>query len=87
MTTLHMFELHFNPVPVGFDVLCVGASNRVDEMEGVVDGAVGSNWRELYYLAVRSPLVGVNDRTRSHVGLDDGEQCCSIPRLHQLHVA
>ena len=68
-------------------MLCVGASNWVDEMEGVVDCAVGGNWRELYYLAVCLPLVGVDDRTRSHVALDDGEQCRSIPCLHQLHVA
>ena len=63
----------------------MGAINWVDEVEGVVDCAVGDNWRELNYLVVRLPLVRVDDRTRSHMVLDDGKQCISC--LHQLHVA
>ena len=57
---LHFFELFFCCRPIAFRVLRVYLSDRIDEMQGMIDCSVIQTKLSLY-LAICCPLVGVQN--------------------------
>ena len=82
---LHGLELGLNSVPVGLDRLGVNTRDWIHEEQRVVHGEVVRQARNVANPIVGPPFVTIHHRTRLDGLLDDGQQCCSIPSLHQLH--
>ena len=66
---LHSLELRLQ---IRLHVLCVDAGDRINEVEGVVDGVMQRHSRQLLDLLISSPLVTVDDGPWSEMSLDDG---------------
>ena len=85
LNALHGLELGLNSVPVGLDRLGVNMRDWIHEEQRVIHGEKVQA-RNVANPIVGPPFVTVHHRTRLDVLLDDGQQCCSIPSLHQLHI-
>lgn len=80
MAPSHSLDLHLYPIPVGFNVVGVLSSGS-DKLYRVVDGAMSLNRWQSDDSVVCSPTVRIYCGSRIHMGLNNGQQCGSIPGI------
>ena len=81
--TLHFFELFFCCRPIAFHVLRVYPSDRIDEMQGLIDCSMIQTQLSLY-LAICYPLVGVQNWTGLYLSLYNAQKSGLITSPYEL---
>jgi len=86
MYTFHSLKLPLHSIPITFYMLCVYASRRIHEVQGVVDNLVAVYIWKLLDSPVCSPFIRMDNGVWLNMRLYDWEESGCISSIHQLHV-